>query len=511
VKHRELVAIIDFGAQYNQLIARRVRESGVYCEVFHHDTPWTEIVARRPQAIILTGGPASVYAPGAPRVDPAVFEAGIPVLGICYGMQLMAYMLGGVVGEGRHGEYGGAVLELVGSSPLLEGFAPAQRVWMSHGDLVEKPPPGFDVLARTANTPVAVMADATRGLYGVQFHPEVAHTPGGRKLLANFLLGIAGCRGDWTVSSFIEDSVTEIAARVGDGRAVAALSGGVDSAVAATLVARAIGERLTCIFVRHGLLREGEDAEVVRTFQGRQGMRLVVVDAEERFLRALKGVADPERKRKIIGETFIRVFEEEASRLGQVDFLVQGTIYPDVIESGHQGASLIKTHHNVGGLPECFGLVLIEPLRELFKDEVRRVGAELGLPPALLERHPFPGPGLAVRILGPITRKRLAVLRAADRIVTEEVKGAGWYGHLWQAFAVLLPVRSVGVMGDRRSYGQVVAVRAVQSEDAMTADWARLPHELLERISARLVNEVREVTRVVYDITPKPPATIEWE
>jgi len=511
VRDRELALIIDFGAQYNQLIARRVREARVYCEVLSPEVPAAEILARRPRALILTGGPASVYSPGAPAVDPALLRSGIPVLGICYGMQLMARLLGGEVAGGGQGEYGGATLEVVEPSPLLEGIEPGARVWMSHGDRVERLPQGFRVLARTARSPVAAMGDVSGRLWGVQFHPEVVHTPGGRKVLENFLHAIAGFRGDWTVRSFVDDSVKAIARQVSGGRAVAGLSGGVDSAVAAALVSRAIGDRLTCIFVQHGLLREGEARTVPAAFAERERVRLVTVDAEDRFLNALKGVRDPERKRKIIGETFIRVFEEEARKLGRVDFLVQGTIYPDVIESGRHGAALIKTHHNVGGLPERLDLKLVEPLRDLFKDEVRRVGAELGLPRDLLTRHPFPGPGLAVRVLGAVSRKRLDVLRAVDHIVTEEITGAGWYDRLWQAFPVLLPVRSVGVKGDRRSYGQVVAFRAVESDDAMTADWARLPFELLDRISRRVVDEVPAVSRVVYDISSKPPATIEWE
>ena len=511
MRDRELALVIDFDAQCSQLIARRVREANVYCEVLSPEVPVTEIVARRPRAVILTGGPASAYSPGSLDVDPALLRSGIPVLGIGYGMQLMAKLLGGEVGGEGLREHEGTTLEVVEPSTLLEGIGLDAQAWMSHGDRVERVPPGFRILARTAHSPVAAMGDASGKLWGVQFHPEAVHTPGGRRVLENFLYAIAGFRGDWTVSSFVDDSIKDISRQVGDGRAVAGLSGGVDSAVAAAVVARAIGDRLTCIFVQHGLLREGEARAVPAAFSQRERVRLVTVDAEDRFLDALRGVRDPERKRKIIGETFIRVFEEEARKLGRVDFLVQGTIYPDVIESGRQGSALIKTHHNVGGLPEHLDLELVEPLRDLFKDEVRRVGAELGLPRELLTRHPFPGPGLAVRVLGAVSRRRLAVLRAVDHIVTEEIARAGWYDRLWQAFPVLLPVRSVGVKGGRRSYGQVVALRAVESADAMTADWARLPFDLLDRISRRVVNEVPAVSRVVYDISSKPPATIEWE
>ncbi len=508
----ELVAILDFGAQYGQLIARRVREARVYCEVFPASTPAARLAERRPKGIILSGGPASVYEPGAPKADPGIFELGVPILGICYGMQLTAYALGGDVRRGARREYGGADLEVDAQAQdgLFAGLPRRLRVWMSHGDLVLTPPPGFRVLARTASTPVAAMGDPERRIYGVQFHPEVAHTPEGREILRNFLYKICGCHGTWTMASFVEEAVARVREQVGDGRAVCALSGGVDSAVAAVLVHRAIGDRLTCIFVDHGLLRLGEAEEVVRAFRG-LGLRLVAVDAGERFLARLRGVTDPEEKRKRIGEEFIRVFEEEARRLGDVEFLVQGTLYPDVIESGTGAAATIKSHHNVGGLPSEMRFRLVEPLRDLFKDEVRQVGRELGLPDEILWRQPFPGPGLAVRVLGEVTPERLELVRLADAVVREEVRAAGLEREVWQAFAVLTAQRSVGVMGDERTYGYAVAVRAVQSEDGMTADWVRLPYQVLERIAARIVNEVPGVNRVVYDVTSKPPGTIEWE
>lgn len=508
----DVILVLDFGAQYAQLIARRVREQGVFSKIVPATWPAARILEEKPAGLILSGGPASVYAEGAPRLDPDLLRAGVPVLGICYGMQLLAFMLGGEVAKGEHCEFGRARLEVLDEDEILAGLGPGPLdVWMSHGDLVREAPPGFRVLARTPSTPVVAMADREHRLYGVQFHPEVVHTPRGREVLANFLFRVCGCRGDWTTSSFIDAAVERIREQVGGGRAVCALSGGVDSSVAAALTHRAIGDRLTCIFVDTGLLREGEPEQVVGTFRDVFGLPLVHVPAADRFLAALRGVTDPEVKRQRVGELFVRIFEEEAARLGPVEFLVQGTIYPDVIESGTATAATIKTHHNVGGLPESMVFQLVEPLRELFKDEVRVVGEALGLPEALVWRHPFPGPGLAVRVVGEVTPEKVEVLRRADAIVTEEIRRAGMYRRLWQAFAVLTDTRSVGVKGDARAYGWTVAVRAVESEDAMTADWARLPHDLLEAISTRIVNEIPAVTRVVYDITSKPPATIEWE
>jgi GMP synthase (glutamine-hydrolysing) len=513
--HRDRILILDFGAQYTQLIARRVREHAVYCEI-QPGTLDAEAVARwKPAGVILSGGPSSVYEPGAPQLDLRVLELGVPVLGICYGLQLLAHGLGGLVEPAEDREYGRAQLKLAREDALFAGLpGGAERtVWMSHGDRVLRLPPGFVVLATSESSPFAAVRHETRPLYGVQFHPEVVHTEGGAELIGNFVRRICGCSGSWTMEAFIEEAVAAVRAQVGEGRAVCGLSGGVDSAVAAALVQRAIGERLTCIFVDHGLLREGEREEVEREFREHLGMRLVCVDAGRRFLSALAGVADPERKRRIIGHLFVEVFEEEAAKLGAVDFLVQGTLYPDVIESvSVRGPSAtIKTHHNVGGLPERMRLRLVEPLRELFKDEVREVGRRLGLPQTLVGRHPFPGPGLAVRVLGEVTAERVATLQRADAILLEELRRAGLYDAVWQAFAVLLPVRSVGVMGDARTYENAVALRCVSSADAMTADWSRLPHELLARISSRITNEVKGVNRVVYDVSSKPPATIEWE
>jgi GMP synthase (glutamine-hydrolysing) len=510
--HHDAVAIVDFGSQYTQLIARRVRELGVYCEIVHTDASVADLQRLKPKAFILSGGPASVYDPGAPMLPLFVTGSDKPVLGICYGMQLLTQAHGGAVEPSSHREYGPATVKHTGQSRLFEGLGEELRVWMSHGDRIAKPPEGFAVLASSANAPVAAIG--REQVVGIQFHPEVAHTPQGKEILANFLFKIAGLEPTWSAASFIEDAVAQIREVVGEGSVLCGLSGGVDSSVAAALVHRAIEERLTCLFVDNGLLRKGEAEEVAATFGRAMGMKVVMVDASERFLSRLQGVTDPEEKRKRIGETFVRVFEEEAARLGEFEFLAQGTVYPDVIESAtpeRPNAARIKTHHNVGGLPSDLRFKLVEPLRYLFKDEVRRVGVELGLPHEVVWRHPFPGPGLAVRLLGEIDRGRLDTLRDADAIVREELHRADLYGETWQAFAVLLPVRSVGVMGDFRTYADAVAIRIVTSVDGMTADWARLPHEVLARMSNRIVNEVPHVNRVVYDITSKPPATIEWE
>jgi GMP synthase (glutamine-hydrolysing) len=511
VSHQTII-VLDFGSQYTQLIARSLRELSVYSEIWPPDTPAEKIRARSPAGVILSGGPKSVSEAGAPRCDPALFAMGSPVLGICYGMQLMADALGGRVAPAPQREFGHAAVSVATPNALFAGVPPEIRVWASHGDFVAAAPQGFTVLATSANAPVAAMADEDRRLYALLFHPEVAHTERGLEILRNFAYGVCGCTGDWTMASFVEEATARVRAQVGGGRVVCGLSGGVDSTVAALLVHRAIGDRLTCLFVDNGVLRQDEAGQIRRRFE-RLNLPVVFVDASSLFLERLAGVVDPEQKRKIIGATFIDVFEAEAGKLGQVDFLAQGTLYPDVIESvAIVGQSaMIKSHHNVGGLPERMRMKLVEPLRELFKDEVRQVGRQIGLDEEFVIRQPFPGPGLAVRILGEVTRGRLELLRRADAIVAEEVKRAGWYARLWQSFAVLLPVQSVGVMGDERTYEYTVAIRAVESRDGMTADWARLPHDLLARISSRIVNEVRGINRVVYDISSKPPSTIEWE
>ena len=516
------VAVLDFGSQFAQLIARRVRELHVYSELLPHDTPLDELIRRGVKAVILSGGPKSVYDADAPKADASIWSGRLPVLGICYGAQLMALELGGDVVPAAKREYGPATVQVTRDDGLFAGIDREQPVWMSHGDSITRLPEGFHATAQTDSTPYAGLAAPDRNLYGIQFHPEVVHTPRGKDVLRNFVTGIAGVQPSWTPANFVETTVNSIRERIdrhaaetgSQGQVICALSGGVDSAVAAALVHRAVGDRLTCIYVDHGLMRKKESELLRVTFEANLGMRLVMVDARERFLARLAGVTDPEQKRRIIGDEFIRVFEEEAAKLGRIDFLTQGTLYPDVIESTTpetKTAQKIKTHHNVGGLPADLRFQLIEPLRYLFKDEVRLVGTEMGLPDAMVQRQPFPGPGLAIRIIGEVTAERLDTLRDADWIVIDEIKAAGLYRSVWQSFAILTPVRSVGVMGDNRTYANVVAIRAVTSEDGMTADWAKLPYDVLGKISSRIVNEVPGVNRVVYDISSKPPATIEWE
>ncbi|MDX1934943.1 MAG: glutamine-hydrolyzing GMP synthase [Capsulimonadales bacterium] len=507
----ENVVVLDFGAQYTQLIARRIRECKVYCEILPADTPLAQVLARKPIGIVFSGGPSSCYEPGAPQVDPEIYNAGIPVLGICYGMQLMSRQLGGRVVPAERREYGKTQLDVDDDTDLFRGLNRELVCWMSHGDSVEKPPPGFKVTAHTPSVPIAAIANKDRRLFGVQFHPEVVHTPWGTEIIRNFLYQFCGAKGLWTMASFIKEATETVRNQVGDARVICGLSGGVDSCTVAALVHRAIGDQLTCIFVNTGLLRKDEGTQVRKTFADTFKINLVYADEKARFLQKLCGVTDPEQKRKIIGHEFVQVFDEVSGRIQGVEYLAQGTLYPDVIESGTKHAAKIKTHHNVGGLPENMKLKLVEPLRYLFKDEVRRVAEELGLPSEMVWRQPFPGPGLAIRVLGEVTFDKLEILRHADAIVVEEIKRAGLYRRVWQSFAVLPDTKSVGVMGDQRTYAYPIVLRVVSSEDAMTADWARLPFEVLERISNRIVGEVQGVNRVVYDITSKPPGTIEWE
>lgn len=510
--NRELIIVLDFGGQYNQLIARRVREHNVYCEIYPFDKPIDFIRQKNPKGIIFTGGPSVVYEENAPIVQKEILELGIPILGICYGCQLMGYLMNGKITKAEQREYGRTKLTLNTNNQLFKNLKEDTECWMSHTYYISEPPKGFEIIAKTETCPVAAMADESKKLYGVQFHPEVLHTPQGMDMLKNFIFNVCNCIGDWKMSDFVADSIEKIKKQVGDKKVLCALSGGVDSSVAAVLVHKAVGKQLTCIFVDHGLLRKDEGDDVERIFKQQFDMNLIRVNCEERFLGKLEGISDPETKRKIIGEEFIRVFEEEGKKIGSVDFLVQGTIYPDIVESGTKNAAVIKSHHNVGGLPDVIDFKeIIEPLRDLFKDEVRQTGRELGIPEFLVERQPFPGPGLAIRIIGDITKEKLNILREADFVFRDEIAKAGLNREIWQYFAVLTGIRSVGVMGDERTYSYTIALRAVTSQDAMTADWARIPFDVLEKISSRIVNEVSHVNRIVYDVTSKPPATIEWE
>jgi GMP synthase (glutamine-hydrolysing) len=509
-----MILIIDFGSQYNQLIARRVREHHVYCQIEPPDISLPTIRDLKPEGIILSGGPASIYEKHSPRIDAGIFTLGIPILGICYGLQFMVHTLGGEVIAAAKREYGSAELQIISPEGIFKDIAPITKCWMSHGDTIGKLPPGFKITASTPNTPVAAAEDRKRRFYGLQFHPEVVHTPAGKKILGNFLFTVCGCQENWTMKSFAQEGIHEIRSQVGNGKVILGLSGGVDSSAAAVLLHRALGNQLTCVFVDNGVLRQGEAQKVQDVFQRHFHMKLWFVRARKIFLDRLRGVENPEKKRKIIGRTFIDIFEAEAKKIKGVEYLAQGTLYPDIIESRSTfggPSAVIKSHHNVGGLPKKMKLKLVEPLKHLFKDEVRLLGKELGLPEEMVWRQPFPGPGLAIRIIGEVTEKRLTILRKADVVLLDEIRGADLYGKLWQSFAVLLPIKSVGIMGDQRTYENILAIRAVTSDDAMTADWARIPQELLAKISNRIINEVRGVNRVVYDISSKPPSTIEWE